>query len=373
MGAADLPAVPAERLDDPEDNPMQADERRETGGNPEPRPGAPPPEDPDCGADPDTSPAVARVTRWVPSAILDLSPLEPIFALRTPHRVCLQAMPSSRDALHGMLQNRPFEICVEVENEAAPLLHVPVHDVHEVRLTPDLPLEWSHYYWIVDGLQEDLLAAPEDSGAALARGRRRLAVVETCMRALRRGATCETWMLQEAWSQKENEQLEPRPSTDPQQTLHQYVRGLAGHLVAQTGSRAFADWMADLGHEAERQPLLGLPALSAADHALLGTYLQHRLLGNAAFATSSGMIAGWHLLLSTTVLGVWLAGLLVQAGYETETSTALVASLWTLDQGFWCDEPLLLDVLRNLNTSEYTSLELALALTATMRAAPARA
>ena len=350
---------------------MQADERLEDG--PDPREDATVNAADAEGSDFDAPVEVARATRWIPSPILDLPPLEPVFGLRTPHRVCLQAMPSSRDALRGLLQNRPFEICVEVESSTPPLGHVPLHTIHDVCLTPDLPLDWNHYYWIADGLQEDLHAAPEDPGSALARGRWRLATVETHLRALRRGMTSESWMLQEIWSRKEKELPVLADSADPQQTLQQYVRGLTGHLVAHAGSPAFADWMADLLREAERQPLLGLPALSAADHELLGTYVQHRLLGNIALASPSGMIAGWHLLVSATVLGVWYAGLLVQSGYEADTSDALVASLWMLDQGFWCDEGLVFDVLHNLNTSEYTSLDLALALATAMSAAHARA
>jgi hypothetical protein len=350
---------------------MHTDERLEGGPDPGPEP-LPVVEDPGL-QDLDAPVEVVRVTRWIPSPILDLPPLEPIFGLRTPHRVSLQAMPSSRDALRGLLQNRPFEICIEAESEAAPLRHVSLHTVHEVCLTPDLPLDWNHYYWIADGLQEDLCAAPEDPGSALARGRWRLATVETHLRALRRGTTAESWMLEEVWSRNENALPVPANASDAHQTLQQYVRGLTGHLVAHTGSPAFGDWMADLLREAERQPLLGLPALSAADHELLGTYVQHRLLGNIGLASPSGMIAGWHLLVSATVLGVWYAGLLVHSGYEADPSEALVASLWMLDQGFWCDEGLVFDVLHNLNTSEYTSLDLALALATAMSAAEARA
>src|SRR5574341_939595 len=87
-------------------------------------------------------------TRWIPSSLLDLPPLEPVFALRTPHRVYLQAMPSSREALHQLLQASPFEICVEIDGDEAPLRHVPVQNVHDVRLAMDLPLSWDHFYWL---------------------------------------------------------------------------------------------------------------------------------------------------------------------------------------------------------------------------------
>ncbi|MFQ5601292.1 MAG: hypothetical protein ACE5G2_12175 [Candidatus Krumholzibacteriia bacterium] len=314
-----------------------------------------------------------HLTRWLPSALLDLPPLEPVFALRTPHRVCLQSMPSSRHVLRTLLQRWPFEITVELDTEEAPLRHVPIHDVHEARLTPDRPLEWNHYYWIIDGLQEDLHAWSEDPAAALARGRRRLDAVELTLRELRRGARCDLSVLQEVWAEKQKAQPEQLgyPS-EPMQTLQQYVRGLTGHLIEHASSRAFADWARDLLEEAERRPGLGLPQLSADDRRVLGLYLQHRLLGCACLTAPSGMIAGWHVLISSAVLAMWYAGLLVQCGHETDPDEALFASLWMLDQGFWCDESLVHDVLHNLNASEYTSVDLATALTTAMRGAHSR-
>ncbi|UCE01678.1 MAG: hypothetical protein JSW67_10370 [Candidatus Latescibacterota bacterium] len=313
----------------------------------------------------------SRLTRWIPSAILDLPPLEPVFALRTPHRVSLQAMPSSRDALRNML-HRSFEIHVEVDTENSPLRHVPVHDVHEARLTPDLPLEWQHYYWIADGLQDDLASAPGEPASALERGRRRLAACEATMRTLRQGSRCQLWLLQEAWSEREGLATEIDTSSRALFTAQQYVRGLSGHLIDRTGSRAFADWMAELLGEAERRAHVSLPTLSHVEKDLLGMYLQHRLFGNAPLTSPAGMIAGWHLLLSAAILGVWFAGLLVDAGYESEIDEALIAALWMLDQGFWCDEALVHDVLRNLNASEYTSAALASALTSAMHVAHSR-
>ncbi len=311
--------------------------------------------------------------RWVPSAILDLPPLEPVFALRTPHRVCLRAMPSSREALQHLLQVRPFEVSIELDGDEAPLRHVPIHEVHEARLTPDLPLEWDHYYWLVDGLQADLEDAESDPGAALARGRRRLAIAEATFRTVRRGTPCELGFLEEAWNTKRNEPLPGISSLDPQETMQQYVRGFTGHLVARSGLRAFADWMADLLREAERRPTFGLPALGETGLQLLGMYLQHRTFANAHLTSPAGVIAGWHLLISAALLGPWFAGLLVETGYENELDQALVASLWMLDQGFWSDEELVHDVLRRLNASEYTSPDMGLALTASLSPSPSRA
>lgn len=313
------------------------------------------------------------ISRWIPSVLLDLSPLEPVFALRTPHRICLQGMPSSREILHRLLQSRPFEVCVEMDGENAPMRHAPVHDVHEARLTQDLPLEWEHYYWLVDGLQADLERAEGDPGGALARGRRRLAIVEAAFRTIRRGKPCDLWLIDEAWNDKQDEPLLGVSSLDPQQTTQQYVRGLTGHLIERTGSRALADWMADLLREAERRPSLGLPNLGENEQQLLGMYLQHRLFGNAPLTSPAGIIAGWHLIISSALLGTWFAGLLVETGYETELDVALVASLWMLDQGFWCDAQLVHDVLRALNASEYTSPDIGLALTACMSLSWARA
>jgi hypothetical protein len=130
--------------------------------------------------------------------------------------------------------------------------------------------------------------------------------------------------------------------------------------------------MADLLREAERRPALGLPTLSDNEQQLLGMYLQHRLLGNARLTSPAGIVAGWHLIISSALLGAWFAGLLVETGYETELDEALVASLWMLDQGFWCDDELVHDVLRALNASEYTSPDIGLALTACMRVSSAR-
>ncbi len=313
-----------------------------------------------------------HVARWVPSVLLDLPPLEPVYALRTPHRICLQAMPSSRELLYRVLRNSPFVITIELDDDNPPMRHVPVHEAHEARLTPDLPLEWDHYYWIVDGLQADLDSAERDPGGALSRGRRRLAICEATFRSLRRRSPCEPWLLEEAWSEKQNEPLLGVSSLDPQQTAQQYMRGLTGHLIARTGSRAFADWMADLLREAERRPSLGLPLLRETENQLLGMYLQHRLFGSAPLTSPAGIVAGWHLILSSALLGMWFAGLLVETGYESKLDDALVASLWMLDQGFWCDEELVHDVLRSLNASEYTSPDIGLALTAYMSASHTR-
>ena len=41
--------------------------------------------------------------RWIPSVLLDLAPAEPVTALRTPHRVMLQAIPATRPGLVALL------------------------------------------------------------------------------------------------------------------------------------------------------------------------------------------------------------------------------------------------------------------------------
>src|SRR5262249_55879302 len=60
---------------------------------------------------PEPQPVEERVlVRWVPSALLDLAPSEPVAGIRTPHRVLLQALPASRDALAALLRAQPFEL-----------------------------------------------------------------------------------------------------------------------------------------------------------------------------------------------------------------------------------------------------------------------
>lgn len=302
-----------------------------------------------------------RPVRWIPSGLLDLPPLEPVFALRTPHRIYLQAMPSSRETLRVLLQNQPFEISIDVEGDGAPLRHVPVQDVHEARLAPDLCLPWSHYYWIADGLQSDLVGATQSPGTALAHGRHRLAVVEDTLRAQRRGVPCELGRLQEAWRQAEEA---PRTfGVENGDSAQQYVQNLTAHLVAHTSSRAFADWMADLAREGARRRHHTCPTLSPLECQLLGNYLQHRALGNVALVSPAGMIAGWQLLVSTALLAAWYAGLLVHAAYEHDLDEALVASLWMLDQGFWCDESLVHETLRLVQSRGLLESNLALSLT----------
>jgi hypothetical protein len=84
------------------------------------------------------------------------------------------------------------------------------------------------------------------------------------------------------------------------------------------------------------------------------------------------MIAGWQLLFSMHVLAVWYTGLMMQAKRGTKAREALLSALWLLDQGLWRDEALVHDVLRNLNASEYTSLELASALGVALGSATVR-
>ena len=49
-----------------------------------------------------------------------------------------------------------------------------------------------------------------------------------------------------------------------------------------------------------------------------------------------------------------------------------LASLWMLDQGFWCDESLVHEVLRYVQTRGLTTPALAQALTTALAGAPSR-
>ena len=315
-----------------------------------------------------------RLARWLPSALMDLPPSEPVAALRTPHRVCLQALPTTREALAVLLRRAPFEITIELETEEAPLRHVPVCEVHEARLAPDLPLDWAQYYWLADGLQEDLFESSQDPAAALARGRARLALAEETLRTARRGVVCDPLRLQAAWSTHTNGSgPDVEKHGEPAQALQQYARGLTGHLIEHAASSSFADRSRELLQYAERRPDLGLPPVSPTEARMLSLYAQHRLFGAPWLTAPAGMIAGWHLLLSAHVLAVWYAGLLVASKGETNLREALLTSLWMLDQGLWRDETLVHDVLRNMNASQYTSPELAAALVTALRGAHVQA
>jgi hypothetical protein len=262
-------------------------------------------------------------------------------------------------------------VTVELDGAEAPLQHVPTRDVHEARLIPSRPLEWAHYYWLIDGLQEDLETCRHPA-AGMARGRKRLAVVDELFRNLRSGESCEPSELEDAWQrQKDHALVVTGQERDAALTLQQYLTGLAAHIVSKASSRAFSDWAQDLLQEAERTPTqLLLPSLDATDRQLVRRWLQHRLLGSPCLTSPSGVLAGWQLLLSCYVLAVWFSGLLVRAGYETEIEEALFGSLWMLDQGLLNDEPLVLDLLHNLHANDYTSPDLAAALTRAMQSAP---
>jgi hypothetical protein len=309
-----------------------------------------------------------HLTRWLPDTLLDLPPLEPVTALRTPHRITYQSMPSSRHVLRTLLQGEAFTVRIELDSEGATLQHVPLRDVHEARLTPLRPLDWPHYYWIIDGLMDDLQECRHPADG-MARGRKRLAVADEVFRNLRRGEECDPGDLESAWlKQRDHALVVTGQERDAVLTLQQYLTGLTAHLVQHASSRAFADWAEDLLQEAERTPTqVHLPTLQATDSHLVRRWLQHRLLGSPCLTSTSGIIAGWHLLLSCYVLAVWFSGLLVRAGYESETEEALFGSLWMLDQGLLNDEELVLDVLYNLDASEYTSPDLAAALTRAMQ------
>jgi hypothetical protein len=201
----------------------------------------------------------------------------------------------------------------------------------------------------------------------------RLAVVETLLRQTRHATSVDCDVLASAWQVPPPA---PAPDVDrhgePPQALQQYVRGLTGHLIEHAQARPFIEQATALLAQAERQAPVLLPPLGGPEQQLLSAYAQHRLFGSPWLTAPAGMIAGWHLLFSTHVLAIWYAGLSMQMQRGLATRDALLASLWLLDQGLWRDEPLVHDVLRNLNASEYTSLELAVALASALAATPVR-
>jgi hypothetical protein len=101
-------------------------------------------------------------------------------------------------------------------------------------------------------------------------------------------------------------------------------------------------------------------------------YLQHRALGNVALSSPAGMATGWQLLVATSLVAICFAGTLVHAGYENDLEEALVASLWMLDQGFWCDEALVHETLRHLSLQKPTASDLTLSLAAALARTPSR-
>jgi hypothetical protein len=311
--------------------------------------------------------------RWIPSILLDLSPAEPVIALRTPHRVMLQGLPATREGLVALLGRAPFEITLDLESDSAPLRHVPVHEVHEARLAPDLPLPWGPYYWIADGLLDDLSDHASDPASGYLRGRQRLGLVELCVRESPRGAPIDLAELDEAWAAP---MPAPVPDSErwgePQQALQQYVRGFAGHLVEHASSRPFAEEVRALLEQSETRPEASLPSLGAAETRLLWLYAQHRLFGSPHVAAPAGMIAGWHLLFSAHILAIWWTGM-TAGPKRSDTKEALLRVLGYLDHGLWRDEPLVHSVLRHLNASEYTSLGLTASLAAALRGADVRA
>jgi hypothetical protein len=313
------------------------------------------------------------VVRWLPSVLLDLPPGEPLVALRTPHRVTLQALPATREGLEALLSRPSFELVLELEGDDAPGARAVVLDVHEARITPDLALDWPQYYWLTDGLLDDIAETPTEASKAFLRGRSRLAMTEQLLRDACWEDGCDLFDLDAAW------QLPrplPNPDTErygePQQALQQYLRGLVGHLVDHASEPGFADEAQALLSLAEKRPDLPLPQLGVGDTRLLALYTQHRALGAACLTSPAGMIAGWHLLFSVQAVAVWWMGLLLRSKRKTRSRDALLHSLWLLDQGLWRDEPLVHDVLRHLNASEYTSFGLAVTLASALRGVHAR-
>jgi len=322
---------------------------------------------------PDAAGPARTVVRWIPSVLLDLPPGDSARGLVTPHRVSLQALPQTRPELLALLTRPAFELALEIEDESVPLAGAPLHEVHEARLAPDLPLRWSEYYWLSDGLLEDIAENAAAPATAFLRGRLRLALVEDMVRTAGDEA-CDLDRMDAVWRLPH-----PIPAPDiesygePTQALHQYVRGFAGHLAEHAGLQTFAEQVRTLLAVAEKRRETAFPSLGAADQRLLAMYAQHRLFGNPCLIAPAGMIAGWHLLFSAQLVALWWTGLLLRSKRETRTRDALLHSLWLLDQGLWRDDALVHDVLRHLNASEYTSVGLAVTLAHAFQGSGARA
>lgn len=340
----------------------------------------------------------SNMTRWIPSAILDLPPGEWVTALRTPHRVLLQALPSSRETLLGLLAPKTFEIHVELEDDDAPLRQAPANDAHGAFLTPDLPLEWPLFYWLVDGLQEDLESPDPSSG--FQRGRARLAMAETMLRRARRGRPADVETITGLWDAAvaagtAGIATAPVATASPVTTpadasavTHSntntntgtvtsadsgangdappdpgaFVSNFATQLLENSHTPAFVDAVRPWLQSAERNTDLALPALAARETRILSAYAQHRLFGAGWLAAPAGLIAGWQLFVATHVMAVWFAGLAArtQRGKSTD---ALATALSLLDQGLWRDDALVYQLVRGVVKANATSPEFTLALT----------
>jgi hypothetical protein len=308
--------------------------------------------------------ATARTTtRWVPSAILDLPPGEHVTALCTPHRVMLQALPS-RAALSQLLAPKNFEIQVDLDDDDAPLRQAPTIHLHGPFLAADLPIEWPLFYWLVDGLQEDLEAA--DPIHAFERGRARLALAEKMLRRARRHRPADVDAIAAAWESPPEEpeaQSEPESLPDP---LH-YVRELARFLVDHAQSSDFIEtvrpWLAGP---------MDLAALGARETRMLGAYAQHRLFGAAWLASPAGLAAGWQIFVATQVMTLWFAQRAL-ASPRGKLADALMTSFWLLDQGLWRDSILVHELARTFVSTATAAPEFTAALAGALRAAAARA
>jgi len=322
--------------------------------------------DPD--GEPSANGATCTMTRWVPSAILDLPPGEHVIALRTPHRVLLQALPSSRDALLGLLAPKTFEIHVELEDDEAPLRQAPATDVHGAFLTADLPLEWPLFYWLVDGLQEDLESP--DPVAGFKRGRARLAMAETMLRRARRGRPADVDTIAASWDAATEDAAPADADAPPDPSA--FVRHLAAHVVDHARAGVFVDTVKPWLQAADRHADLGLPALGARETRILTAYAQHRLFGAAWLAAPAGLVAGWQMFVAAHIMAVWFAGLAMRS-QRGKLADALTSALWLLDQGLWRDEALVHTVVRSIIKADTATPEFTAALTASLSRALARA
>lgn len=318
---------------------------------------------------PNATAAVCTKTRWVPSAILDLPPGEHVIALRTPHRVMLQALPS-RQALLQLLAPKTFEIQIDLEDDDAPLQQAPATDTEGAFLAADLPIEWSLFYWLVDGLQEDLESA--DPLIGFTRGRARLGLAETMLRRVRRNRPADVDSIAAAW---EKAVAEPTPAAAEDEVPPDpgnFVRGLAAFVVEQAGTTAFVDAVRPWLESSQRHADLALPVLGGRETRLLSAYAQHRLFGAAWLAAPAGLVAGWQLFVAAHVMAVWFAGRALQSP-RTKITDALATSFWLLDQGLWRNESLVHAAARRFVSPETASPRFTTALAGTLRTSLARA
>ena len=313
--------------------------------------------------------AVCTTTRWVPSAILDLPPGEHVIALRTPHRVMLQALPS-RTALLQLLAPKTFEIQIDLEDDAAPLRHVPATDTQGAFLAADLPIEWTLFYWLVDGLQEDLDCA--DPLVGFARGRARLELAETMLRRARPNRPADVDSIAAAWEAAVTELPQSAAENEMRRDPNKFVRDLAGFVVEHAGSTTFIEAVRPWLESSQRHTDLALPALGGRETRFLKVYAQNRLFGATWLAAPAGLVAGWQLFVAAHVMAVWFAGRVLQSR-RGKVADALTTSFWLLDEGLWRDDSLVHAAVRQFGSRETESPGFTHALAGLLRTSLARA